>query len=291
MTTRTKLTALIGALAIGAAGCGGDDEPSSGTSGDQGEAAAPSTLALELTGKGKDLKFTGPESVAAGVVEITLTSDAPGDHAAQLVRIDGDQTAAEVDAAGDAWGDKGKPLPEWLRLAGGVTAKAGETVTATQVLEPGRYIAIDIAADVKPSPAVEFEVTEGGDGGQLPETEATIEMKEYSFVGDGLKAGKQQVLVDNTGSQPHFIVGAPLAKGATAEEAKKFFESEGEGAEGPPPADFDNAFSTSLLDGGGQQVIDLDLKAGNYVLVCFIPDRAGGPPHVAKGMVSEVTVG
>lgn len=282
---------MIGALAIGAAGCGGDDETSSSTSGEQGEAAAPSTLALELTGKGKNLKMTGPESVAAGVVEITLKSDAPGEHAAQLLRIDGEQTAEEVDAAGDAWGDKGKALAEWLHLEGGVSAKTGETVTATQVLEPGRYLALDIASDVKPSPSTEFEVTEGEGGGELPETEATVEMKEYSFVGEGLKAGKQRVLVDNTGSQPHFIVGAPLAKGATVEEAKKFFQSEGEGAEGPPPADFENAFSTSVLEGGSKQVIDLDLKAGKYVFVCFVPDRAGGPPHVAKGMVSEIAVG
>ncbi|MEJ7787398.1 MAG: hypothetical protein WKF96_21550, partial [Solirubrobacteraceae bacterium] len=122
------------------------------------------------------------------------------------------------------------------------------------------------------------------------EAEASVEMKEYGFTGTGLKAGAQQVLVENTGSQPHFIVGAPLTKGATIEDAKKFFQSEGE-SEGPPPADFENSFSTSIQEGGGKQVIDLDLKAGKYVFVCFIPDRAGGPPHVAKGMVSEIAVG
>ncbi len=29
---------------------------------------------------------------------------------------------------------------------------------------------------------------------------------------------------------------------------------------------------------------------GKYSLVCFIEDRKGGPPHVAKGMVGETTV-
>ena len=37
-------------------------------------------------------------------------------------------------------------------------------------------------------------------------------------------------------------------------------------------------------------MVNLDLKKGKYALVCFIPDRQGGPPHVAKGMVSEATV-
>jgi len=287
-----RFMAIVGALAIGAAGCGGDDETSSSTSSGQGSSdAAPSKLALELTGKGNNVSFTGPESVAAGVVEISLKSDVPGDgeHAAQLVRVDGEQTFEEVDAAGDAWGDKGKPLAEWFHAVGGVTAQTGKTVTATQVLEPGRYFAIDIGSDAKPTPSLEFEVTEG-DSGELPETEASVEMKEYSFASTGLKVGSQQVLVENAGVEPHFIVGAPLAKGATAEDAKKFFQSEGE-SEGPPPADFENSFATSVMEGGGKQVVELDLKAGKYVFVCFIPDRAGGPPHVAKGMVSEVTVG
>jgi hypothetical protein len=45
-----------------------------------------------------------------------------------------------------------------------------------------------------------------------------------------------------------------------------------------------------VIDGGESQVIDLQLKKGNYALVCFIQDRKGGPPHAAKGMVSEADV-
>lgn len=290
MTTKLKFTAIAGALAIAAAGCGGDEKTSSSTSGDQGSSeAAPSKLALELTGKGKDLRFTGPESVAAGLVEISLKADVPGEHSAQLVRVDGAQTGEDVEAAGVAWGEKGKALAPWLHFDGGVIGQAGKTVTSTQVLEPGRYLAVDVRSEIKPSPSFEFEVTEGEEA-ELSEPEAGVEMKEYGFTATGLKAGAQQVLVNNVGTQPHFIVGAQLAKGATVEEAKKFFESEGD-SEGPPPADFENSFETSILEGGGKQVIDLDLKAGKYVFVCFIPDRAGGPPHVAKGMVSEITVG
>jgi hypothetical protein len=44
------------------------------------------------------------------------------------------------------------------------------------------------------------------------------------------------------------------------------------------------------LDGGEEQLTEVDLKPGNYALMCFIPDRAGGPPHVAKGMISGATV-
>lgn len=39
------------------------------------------------------------------------------------------------------------------------------------------------------------------------------------------------------------------------------------------------------------QITELDLaRKGKYALLCFVSDRKGGPPHVAKGMVAEVTV-
>lgn len=37
-------------------------------------------------------------------------------------------------------------------------------------------------------------------------------------------------------------------------------------------------------------MVQLDLKRGKYVLVCFVSDREGGPPHVAMGMIAEATV-
>ena len=289
MRTGLKAMVVAAALAAGVAGCGGDDgEESSGSS----AAAEPAKLELGFTGSGKNVEMTGPESVPGGVVEVTLTSEAEGDHSVQLVRVDGEQTAEEVDAAGDAWADKGKALPDWMRLEGGFEAVAGETVTGTLVLEPGRYSAIDTGSDAKPSPAVEFEVTDadGEGGGELPETEGRVEMKEYEFAGSGLKAGKQDVLVDNVGSQPHFVAGVPLNEGATLEDAKKAFMSEEE-PEGPPPVDFESGFASGVMDGSKQQVMNVDLKAGKYVFVCFVPDRAGGPPHAVKGMISEVEVG
>jgi len=45
-----------------------------------------------------------------------------------------------------------------------------------------------------------------------------------------------------------------------------------------------------VIDGGIAQNIELDLEAGKYAVVCFIQDRKGGPPHGAKGMISELVV-
>ena len=60
---------------------------------------------------------------------------------------------------------------------------------------------------------------------------------------------------------------------------------------GTPPFSEEDGLESAVMDGGVSQLIDVELKPGRYAFFCFIADKAGGPPHVAKGMVSEVTVG
>jgi len=94
------------------------------------------------------------------------------------------------------------------------------------------------------------------------------------------------VLFDNKGGQPHFVVGLPMNTGATIEDVRTFFKEE----KGKPPFTEEGGFDSAISEGKGKQVINLNLKKGKYALACFIPDRQGGPPHVAKGMISEATV-
>lgn len=69
---------------------------------------------------------------------------------------------------------------------------------------------------------------------------------------------------------------------------RKAFRGAG-GAE--PPLDFSNVAYTARIDGGTKQITELELaRKGKYALLCFVSDRKGGPPHVAKGMVAEITV-
>jgi hypothetical protein len=70
---------------------------------------------------------------------------------------------------------------------------------------------------------------------------------------------------------------------------KKFATSER--PSGQPPIDEKNGFNTAVIDGGVEQVIDIDLKKpGKYALLCFIQNRKGGPRHVMMGMIKEVEV-
>ena len=263
-----------------AAGCGEDDKKSS-------EASKPKTLAITASGAGKDTKVSVPASAEAGVTQISFQNQGKGPQDAQLVRVEGNHTAEDVVKVTSS---EGGPIPSWLTDGGGVGQVApGQTGTVTEQLREGKYVVTVSQEEEGSKPAVaELTVKAGEGGGQLPAAAAKIGAKENTFTTSGLKAGKQKVEFANTGRELHHAIGFALKPGKKPADLGKFFESEGKG--GPPPFDEKAGFSTAVIDGGQRQVVDLDLKSGKYAFVCFIQDRKGGPPHFAKGMISEVTV-
>jgi hypothetical protein len=262
------LIVLVFSLTLAA--CGDDDDSSGGS-----EAASAT---FEFDGK----EMTGPNSVEAGAVKVEFTNSTDDDAGVTLIRIEGDHTADEAVKAGEAWGEGGKPLPEWVTFEGGSgTVVPGQSFSSVQELSEGNYVAIDINSNK----FTELEV-KGDGGGELPSTDAKIDAVDYSFDTSGLKAGTQEITFTNNGKEPHFALAAPIKPGKTIEDVKKSLKSES----GPPPIDEAKTVSTGILDGGRSQVVDLELQKGNYVLVCFVGDRAGGPPHAFKGMVSEAVV-
>ncbi len=301
--------AALAATAITA--CGDDEDDDKGGGG----ASKPQAqkLAVSVTKEGKD-KFglSAPTSVKAGLVEISLqtpasTADEEGSpgvtHDAQIVRVEGNHTVEEVLKAID---EEGAPTPPWLFAAGGVgQAKSGPTRTATQVLTPGKYFILDTGEpegeDVKSyaetGATAELEVTGQAATATLPKAAASItaedsgtgKAKEYGFSTTGLKAGTNQIKFANTGEELHHVIAFPYNKGTTLADVKKAFMQDGPPS-GPPPVDFENTVGTPVLEGGTEQVTSIELKSGKYALVCFISDRKGGPPHVAKGMIAETTV-
>lgn len=283
------------ALCIVPAACGDDDDSSTGGGSAESTEAASVTFKTTETADGR-VKIDGPKTIEAGVVEITLDNSAnKGPHDAQILRVEGDHSAKETMEASVA-SDEGEPIPEWITDGAGVgTVKPGETATVTQVLEPGKYYLFDTESGGGNAPPnatkggiAEFEVS-GEGGGELPEADATITAEDYSFEGSGVKPGKNRVLFENAGKELHHLIAMPLAKGATFAEVEKMFKSNQE-PKGPPPVDFENGVGTAVIDGGQEQIVELDFKKGKYALVCFITNRDGGPPHVAMGMIDELDV-
>jgi hypothetical protein len=259
------------AVMVGIAACGGEDAQS---------------LTFELEGSGKDVKVAAPDSAESGEAEVTLVNNADDGGELQLIRVEGDHSAAETIAALNGI-QSGKPFPDWFFAGGGVgVIGGGEEATVTKVLEPGTYYAFDLEAsppDPKSVPAIEITGDEVEDD---LSADATVSAFEYGFKEDGLSAGQTGIAFKNEGAQPHHLLISPLVGDATAADVEKAFKSE----KGKPPIEEEGSTNSAVIEGGETQLIDLDLKPGRYAFYCFITDRQGGPPHALKGMVDEFEI-
>ena len=261
------------AVALPSLGCGGDDEESAKTT-----ATLPVTVTELSPGRAR---YSAPRSIPAGLTRITLKNEGKEPHKAQLVRIQGNHSIAEARRAS-------RPFPKWLYTEGGVgVTEPGETDSVVQRLDPGRYyITGNYGEKGRVAPLrVRGKKTSAG----LPSTSGSIVTNEYSFIASGLKAGTNAVEFANDGFEPHHAVVAPVQRGGSVGQLRRFLRGKG-----PIPVgdvvDLERARETSILERGQRQVVRLRLKPGKYALLCFVPDRRGGPAHVVKGMVDGIAV-
>lgn len=276
-----RLSALSVIIAAGAvlAGCGGDDsKKSAGRLAPEGTKLSRLNVSVTEPTPGR-LRYLAPRSIRGGLVEIRLTNIGKIARRAQLWRVGEGHTVKEALRRRHA-------LPPWLVRAGGVGLTRGNQAgTSVQQLTPGSYYvtgAGDERADVAP-----LRVTAGGAGAKLPEAAARVTAVDYAYQFSGLQAGPTAIEFVNTGKEPHHAFFAPMQPGVSLDDVKEFFAGK---SVGPPPVDPEATKETAVLEGGERQVTRLDLDRGRYAVLCFVSDRAGGPPHIAKGMVAEVKV-
>jgi len=303
--TQSALSLLAGmAIVLVLGACGGSDEKSA--SAPAAKAAPPKTTVLAVTETQPSKNryaLEGIKEIPAGPVQIDFATRARGEHQLQLVRVDGDHSEAEVLKI--LLAEEDAVVPDWLHAAGGVTnVKSDAGRSTTQILPPGRYYALDDDRQGEPVPSAAergafatFEVTGKAQSAALPKTTATVNATDtadhkHSYEVSGLKVGVNTILFKNESKEElHHIVIFKLQPGRTAQDAKTFLMAQGKPS-GPPPIDFENGDSTAILDQKTEMVTTLNLrKAGDYVLICFLPDRDGkGKPHFLEGMIKQVSV-
>lgn len=276
---RLIATATAGTLALGVAGAAqGDDDAT--------EAQSGATLTITASGTERAPRYAVAPSAPAGPTTITLRNTASGEVDGQLVRVEGERTDAEV-VAELRKAEGSRRVAPWFQPAGGVgTTARGRSASVTQVLRPGAHYLI---GGTRASPAVTKFVVVGPAQGSLPKTRGAIFATEYSFrarKGTPLRAGRQSIEFRNTGREFHHFLAARLKRGSTLADARRYLSTE----RGSVPFASGNGPETTVLDGGESQIVPTTLRQGRYAFFCFVADRAGGPPHVAKGMVSQVRV-
>jgi hypothetical protein len=314
-STRMR-AALAASLAIGllAGACGDDDDTASDDTTETTEApdeTTETTAAGEDEGGSLELTLTDeglegiPESVPAGAVEVTLTVEGSREYASlDFARVE-DGTTVEQFAEGIAPVFEGGAFPEFfLNNSGLPETEPGTPTTATILLEPGQHIVwfegIPESEDAPPPVSGELlEVTEG-EAGELPDGDGEITARDYDFDVDVSGSGTivfrndgpdqlhHAVLVDFGTNTPEVVEEAigPLVQG---------------GEDDPPPAIEGFDMEQVNFDLGGSGVFgpglggtfEAEVQEGNtYAVVCFISDRAGGPPHaVGMEMYEVFTVG
>jgi hypothetical protein len=188
------------------------------------------------------------------------------------------------------------PLPGWIKFVGGPNAVVpGRQGMATAGLAPGHYAYVcfipgaDGVAHVAKGMIRAFQVTGSADGSanELPATDVTITLTDYDFQPSGpLTPGKHTIMVENAGPQMHELALLRLAPGKKVEDFAHWAET---GMKGPPPAE--PIGGVVNLEKGGRGSFSADLTAGDYGLICFVPDAKDGKPHLAHGMMKTIKVG
>jgi hypothetical protein len=110
-------------------------------------------------------------------------------------------------------------------------------------------------------------------------------LSDYDFqLSTPLTAGRRVIRSDNSAEQPHELVFVKLNPGKTAQDLAEWATK----MEGPPPGV--PVPGTSPMSKGMSNTVVVDVTAGDYALVCFVPDAKDGRPHLAHGMLKQITV-
>ena len=255
-------------------------------------AAASGAAAGALAVTGKEYAFDLPASVPAGVTAITLTNAGQEEHQAQLVKLNAGKTMADLLTALQN-PDQTAALA-LITLAGGPNGVApGASGTATVALQPGAYafLCFISSADGVPHLAkgmiAPLEVTGTAATTALPPADASLTLKDFSFDLNSLTAGKHTIAVKNDGPQPHEATIIKLNDGVTVDTILGMATAS-PAPTGPPP--WTDVGGLTGIAPGTTANVDVDLPAGNYAFICFVPDPATGKAHFELGMIGPLTI-
>jgi len=119
----------------------------------------------------------------------------------------------------------------------------------------------------------------------LPEIK--MDAADYSFTAPvNVNAGWVRVTFTNSGTEPHHVQFLRLNDGVTAAQFEEALSQD----VGPALAMTSEVGGVGAVHPGGTASAVINLPAGEYVILCFIPSPSDGIAHHAKGMIKSLTV-
>lgn len=246
---------------------------------------APQTVTVTA----HDYSLELPDTLAEGAVTLRLVNQGKELHHLWLARLEDGHTVNDVLEALKARGH----LPGWIVDAGGPNAPrpAGGETSAIVTLTPGSYIVACLIPSQDGIPHImkgmvrPLTVVKSAHPAVAPAGDVVMTLRDYSFsLSKPLTAGHHLIEVRNEGTQWHEFELVRLAPGKTAHDVIEFIER-GVGEPAGMPLG-----GVSPLAVGGVSRMPVDLQAGRYALICFLPDKGDGKAHFEHGMTQEFAV-
>jgi hypothetical protein len=293
MRSNTRLLSLAAVVAL--AGCSVKEAPKEAST---DSAAAPATTVAAAPNvvnvQASEYKFEAPDSIPAGLTTIKMNDTGKEMHHITLIKLDSGKTSADL-AAGMKAMKPGTPPPAWVVMAGGPNAAPpGSSSELTMALEPGNYALVCFIPDAKGVPHAmhgmikDLKVTPNPQANMTePTADITVTLRDYQFdFSTPLTAGKHTLkIVTAPGQQPHEFTFFQLMPGKTAADIPKYV---GSGMQGMPPALPLGGLSGVVA--GRASYYTVDLKPGDYAIVCFLEDAKDGKPHFMHGMIQQIHI-
>ncbi len=249
-------------------------------------AACSSDTATQVTVTVNGDSISVPSEIDAGVVEVTITGEMNVGDEVDFTKVTAGTTGEQF-IEGMLGVVQGGPFPDFFEGNAGVSAGP---VPMSVTLEPGAYF---VWTEGGEGGLLISEVTvTGAAGGELPDTDGIITVRDYSFDVD-VSAGDTYTFKNEAANESHHAVlinFGDLDPALVEENLPAFIQANFEDT--PPPDALGEVDADAFIPGSGvfspgfSGTFSTTLESGNtYAIACFIQDRAGSAPHaIAYGM-------
>ena len=241
-----------------------------------------------------DYAFQAPDTIAAGRTTFHLVNKGPEFHHVWLIKLEQGKTLKDLMEAAKTPG----PLPKWAVDVGGPnTPMPGGESWATLDLEAGRYVMACVIPSMKDGQphfmkGMVKEVTVSARRGveqagkvAAPAADVVMTLDDYDFrVSTPITRATKTIQLRNVAEQTHEAIIVKLNPGTTVDQ----FLAAMEKPQGPPPGALVGGI-TGIAKGRTAE-IPTSFTAGDYALICFVPDAKDGKPHLMHGMVKPFSV-
>jgi uncharacterized cupredoxin-like copper-binding protein len=114
-----------------------------------------------------------------------------------------------------------------------------------------------------------------------------VKLTDYGITMPRQLAGDAVLEVNNQGQEPHELALISLPTGVSMADALR--ELHEDHAQGNKPTSMPVAGGAAVVSPGQTAIVRLNLDAGRYLAVCYVPGP-NGKPHFEHGMATEFTV-